>query len=60
MKKITNEQLNQFCEDAARRDRQLRLGQLFCNTFGITDTVLFYEQDEERAWQMIFKIMETV
>lgn len=27
----------------------LRMGQLFCNLYGITDPVLFYETDNEKA-----------
>jgi len=29
--------------------RGLRYGQAFCNHFGITDNILYYERDRERA-----------
>jgi len=31
----------------------LRYGQAFCNHFGITDNILFYERDRERAQKHI-------
>lgn len=33
----------------------LRYGQAFCNHFGITDNILFYERDRERARRHIRK-----
>ncbi len=33
--------------------RDLRYGQAFCNQFGITDNILFYERDRERAQKHI-------
>jgi hypothetical protein len=32
-----------------------RYGQSFCNEFGITDNILFYERDQERARAYIQK-----
>jgi hypothetical protein len=33
----------------------LRIGQAFCNMFGITDAILFYETDVNKSWEMIYK-----
>jgi hypothetical protein len=35
--------------------RGLRYGQSFCNQFGITDNILFYERNRERAQRHIRK-----
>lgn len=41
-----------FIFDAMRGQRY---GQSFCNQFGITDNILFYERNRERAQQYIRK-----
>ena len=34
-----------------------RVGQAFCNAFGITDNELFYEEDEKEAWKKTEKYL---
>ena len=32
-----------------------RVGQAFCNFFSVRDTILFYETDPQKCWEMIVK-----
>lgn len=32
-----------------------RVGQAFCNFFSVRDTILFYETDPQKSWEMIVK-----
>jgi hypothetical protein len=36
------------------KNSELRLGQDFCNTFGVTNNGLFYQTDDKKAIQMIY------
>lgn len=50
--KITFKQLGDFFktfDEALEKDPNIRMGQLFCNYYNITDPVLFHTQDREVA-----------
>jgi len=53
---LTQESFDQWCHgyifDAVRN---LRFGQAFCNHFGITDYLVYYEQDIAKCKAMIRK-----
>jgi hypothetical protein len=34
-------------------NKNMRLGQAFCNFFSVTDAILFYEPDPQKSWEMI-------
>ena len=53
---LTQESFDQWCHgyifDAMRNQR---FGQAFCNHFGITDNLVYYERDAEKCKAMIRK-----
>ena len=53
---LTQESFDQWCHGYifdAMRDQ--RFGQAFCNRFGITDNLVYYERDAEKCKAMIRK-----
>ena len=53
---ITVQRFNDFMVSFYKeRIKGYRLGQAFCNTFDITDSVLFYEEDDEVAIEYIYQ-----
>jgi hypothetical protein len=49
----------QFCEDFARKKfTTMRLGQAFCNTFGIRNTALFYTENPALAQVTIARYLQ--
>lgn len=54
MTKIALEKLFNAFEDWCKSKQDQRLGQFLCNTFNITDSVLFYEKDTGKVWEYFF------
>ncbi len=55
---ITQEQLYQFIRSLSKKPDELRLGQYFCNMFGVTNPQLFYCTNDNEVWSQINKLVE--
>lgn len=54
--KVTSIQIAQFMEDYFREYcKTMRDGQMFCNYFKITDPELYYEEERQKAWNLIYE-----
>lgn len=53
---LTKESYQRFCKEYTFEAlKGLRFGQAFCNHFGITDNILYYQRDIERSKKHIKK-----